>query len=143
MARTDKFRQQHVELQSLVSELEKQLNPLTLAQDASSARSILSKLIGKLTLHLSAEDKILYPDLMASSDSKVSALAKTFANEMKSTASVVVAYNQKWSTASVIKANPNDFIKESKKIITALDDRIKRENNQLYAIADKSIGIAY
>lgn len=62
---------------------------------------------------------------------------------MKSTAPMLVAYGQKWATATSIKPDPSGFIKESKTIIAALADRIKLENNELYAAADRCEGHAF
>ena len=128
MARTDRFRMQHNEL---------------LAADGAAARSCLARLMGKLTMHLSTEDKVLYPELAASKDAAVATLAKRFSTEMRSTAAVVTTYNNKWHTPTAIKADPKSFITESKQIIAALADRIKRENNELYAAADRSEGAAF
>jgi hypothetical protein len=119
------------------------LNPISLAADATPARAALSKLIGSLNLHISSEDRILYPELSVHKDPSVAAIAKKFAVEMKSTAGLVASYNTKWGTPSQIKADPNGFVRDSKAIIAALADRIKRENNELYAAADKVEGKAF
>lgn len=143
MARTDRFRQQHNELLSLATELQGLLNETALAKDATAARTALSKLMGKLTMHLSTEDKVLYPELEASKDPAVSTMARRFSTEMKSTATAVGAYNARWGTPSVIKENPQTFIKETKGIVSVLADRIKRENQELYATADRSEGATF
>ncbi len=143
MARTDRFRQQHNDLMALATQLQGLLNPTALAADATPARTVLSKLIGSLTMHIATEDKVLYPELAGHKDPTVAAIAKRFAVEMKSTAGAVVAYNGKWNTSTMIKADPTGFVRDSKGIITALADRIKRENNELYAAADKVEGKAF
>lgn len=137
MARTQKFRDQHSELMNIASDLQSTLDESCLAADASKARSTLSRLMGKLTLHLSAEDKVLYPELQGSNDPKVVSLAKRFSTEMSSVAPKVVEYNQRWSTPTSIKSDPVNFITETKQILNVLSDRIKRENNELYAAADQ------
>lgn len=140
MARTDRFRLQHTELLQLAGQLDALLKPAELALDGTAARSCLSKLIGKLTLHLSSEDKLFYPELVSHKDTTVAALARRFSEEMKTTAPQVIAYNAKWSTPSAIKANPDAFIKETKQVISILGNRIKRENQELYAAADRTEG---
>ena len=143
MARTDKFRLQHNELLTLASELQAQLNEEALSKDGTEARRCLGSLMGKLTLHLSTEDKVLYPELETHKDPAVAALARRFASEMKTTAASVVAYNGKWNTPSVIKANARGFIQETKDVVKVLADRIKRENQELYAAADRSEGKSF
>jgi hypothetical protein len=142
MARTDKYRQQHNELLILAKELQATLDVAALAKDGSAARTCLAKLMGKLVLHLSAEDKVLYPELEAHKDPAIAALARRFSVEMKSTTTQVVAYNNRWATPSVIKADAQAFVKETKEVIRILADRIKRENQELYAAADRVEGKA-
>ncbi|OGB31826.1 MAG: hypothetical protein A3F78_04555 [Burkholderiales bacterium RIFCSPLOWO2_12_FULL_61_40] len=143
MARTDRFRQQHNELLALATELQSLLNETALSHDGTAARACLGKLMGKLTMHLSTEDKVLYPELEAHKDPAVAALARRFASEMKSTTAAVVAYNGRWATPTAIKENAHAFVKETKDVIGILADRIKRENQELYAAADRSEGGAF
>lgn len=96
--------------------------------------------MGKLTLHLSAEDRVLYPELTTHADPHVAKLAQRFAAEMKTTATQVMAYNDRWATPSSIKADSQGFIKETQQVLAVLSDRIKRENQELYAAADKVQG---
>lgn len=138
MARTDRFRQQHNEMLTLANELQGLLNEEALSKDGSAARRCLGNLMGKLKLHLSTEDKVLYPELETHKDPAMAKLAHKFASEMKSTAANVVAYNGRWATPSAIKANAHGFIMETKDVIRILADRIKRENEELYAAADRS-----
>lgn len=96
--------------------------------------------MGKLVLHLGAEDKVLYPELAAHKDASVAAMAKRFSVEMQETAKAVVAYNNKWGTPTAIKSNATEFIAETRNVLRILADRIKRENQELYAAADKTEG---
>lgn len=143
MARTDRFRQQHNELLGLAGELQAHLNVTELSTDATAARKALGSLMGKLTMHLAIEDKVMYPELIAHENRTVSDIAKRFSTEMKSTAQQVVSYSNKWATPSAIKANAEEFIKETKQVIGILADRIKRENQELYAAADRVEGATF
>lgn len=140
MARTDRFRNQHVGLLELVDKVSAQLNVDQLSQDATQVRTLLSKLFGNLKLHIAAEDTIFYPELAASSDPKVSATAKKFATEMGATAKIIEQYNATWATPSLIKDRASAFVVDTRRLIAALKDRIQRENNELYALADKVDG---
>ncbi len=143
MSRTQKFRQQHAEILQIAGELQGHLQPAQLAADATPARSCLSRLMGKLSMHLAAEDKVLYPELCHHGDASVSNLAKKFSTEMENTAPAVANYNGKWNTPSAIKAQPAQFIAETQQILKVLGDRIRRENQELYATADRLEGHAY
>jgi len=137
MARTDRFRIQHNELLALAGELQALLNPQSLAADGAAARNCLGKLMGKLTLHLSTEDKVLYPELASSKDASVANLARRYAEEMKGVTEKLAAYNQRWSTPSAIKAGAEAFVRETKQVLSLLADRMRRENQELYAMADR------
>lgn len=137
MARTDKFRQDHNDILALLSELKGTLNEASLATDAAPARLCVSRLLGRLTLHLSAEDRSLYPELAKSSDAVVVKLARTFADDMAQTAPKVVAYGKRWPTPSSIKAEPRAFIADTVAMAKTLTARIQREDRELYAAADR------
>lgn len=62
---------------------------------------------------------------------------------MENTSKAVVAFNAKWSTPSAIKANAALFVDETKQVLRILADRIKRENQELYAAAEKAEGKAF
>jgi len=138
LAKSDRFRKQHEELLDLANKLAAELDATRLAKDGSAARSALSKLAGKLTLHLGAEDQYLYPELMASNDANTKQVAKQFVDEMGGIASAFVAYNEKWRTSSIIQASPENFIDETKAIYGALAKRIDMENNKLYPLMDQT-----
>lgn len=138
MAKSDRFRQQHEELLVMANVLAGELDSDKLASDASTARSALSRLAGKLVLHLGAEDKYLYPDLMASGDEEVQKTAQEFVDEMGGIADAFTAYKDKWTTASAIQSNINGFIDETRAIYAALAKRIEKENKILYPMMDRT-----
>ena len=143
MVRTDKFRMQHRELMTLATELQGLLDEDALSRDAHVVSRCLGSFIGKLRKHLSNEDEVLYPELEAHKDPAVARLAQRFATEMKATAAYVHAYNERWATPSAIKVDAHRFIHETREVIRILADRVRRENQELYAVADRSEGNAF
>ncbi len=137
MSETQHFREQHDDLLKIASEISAHLNVDELSNDASEVRSLLSKLLGKLTIHLAMEDKALYPRLLEYSDERIKSMAKRFIDEMGGLGEVVKSYNNTWSSALPIQKNPSDFIVQTKGIFDALAKRIERENNELYKIVDE------
>lgn len=136
MSKTQNFRTQHAELAEIVTGIERLLTPDQVAAQAGHIRSMFSTLIGKLNIHLSMEDNSLYPVLNAHADANLRAVAQKFTKEMATIKPAVHDFSRKWSEAA-IKGDPAAFIGESKKLFAALADRIKRENNELYALYDK------
>jgi hypothetical protein len=137
MSQIDRYRQQHAEIMRLATELGKQLVPTKLALDAAGARKILSELSGKIIVHLAAEDTVLYPQLLKSKDSSTQALAKRFADEMGALAQTFKAYAVRWGVEKEIQSKPDAFANETRAIIKALSDRIRRENSELYPLAER------
>lgn len=135
MAATDNFRKQHGEMFEIVKRIEALLEPQKAAASANEVRGLLSTMMGKLTLHLAMEDNVLYPRLQNHQDPKVREMAKQFMNEMAGVKPTVEAFGRKW-TESEIRNNAAAFCAETKKLFAVLADRIKRENTQLYPMAD-------
>ncbi len=138
MRRTESFRQQHQEILQIVKEMAAGLDPQKLAKDAGPMRSLLSKLVGKVSMHLTMEDNSLYPLLIAGKDAAASQTAKVFQTEMGGIKTTFTAYAQRWPLASDIQAQPAQFVSETKQIFAALGNRIEKEENDLYVKADKA-----
>lgn len=137
MAATENFRKQHAEMVELVRKIEPLLDPQKLVTAAGEARTLLSTLIGKLSLHLAVEDNSLYPRLKQHKDGKVRELATKFETEMSGVKPVVEAFSRKW-TESAIRTDPKAFCDETRKIFAVLGDRIQRENTQFYPVVDQA-----
>ena len=134
MSFTDKFRTQHDEILQIAKEMTAQLKG---DADPAILRKLLSNLAGKLNFHLAMEDQALYPRLMERKDSDTQALARKFLEEMGGLGQVFGAYNDKWQV-SAIRNDPAGFNSETQAVFAALTQRIKRENTELYPLADKT-----
>lgn len=132
MAMTDSYRKQHIELLDLAGKLSKDV----VIKEAAEIVTVLSQFASKLNMHLTMEDKALYPKLMSSGNAKTSQVAKDYMTEMGGIKQVVEKYIHSWSLARNISTDPEKFIEESKGIIAALKIRIDKENNVLYPLAD-------
>ena len=128
------YQRQHRELLLVVSELEPWLDEARLREGAGPIRRLLATLAGKLTIHLKAEDAVLYPTLASSSRPEVRQTAERFAREMGGLADVFQAYIGRWPRAEHIEAEPARFIEETHAVLRALGERINREENELYPL---------
>jgi len=136
MAMTDSYRKQHNELLDLAGKLSGKLVRDEVIKSADEIISILSQFASKLNMHLTMEDKALYPKLMTSSNPKTAQTAREYMTEMGGIKQVVEKYISSWSLSKNIISDPQKFIDESKGIISALKARIDKENNILYPLAD-------
>lgn len=137
MSRTENFRKQHDEILAIARQINGLLQPAQMEQNAAEVRTLLSHLSGKLSVHLAMEDKSLYPSLIGHTDAHVKSVAKSYSDEMGSLAGGFKAYLDKWSNATVIRADANHFITETKALFNLLSKRIQRENTELYPLLDK------
>lgn len=137
MSKTQRFREQHSDLLAVAQEIETLIRPNVLADNVEKARSALSRLFGKLHVHLSGEDQGLYPRLYASEDARLKSMAKQFSDEMGNITGVIKEYNQRWLLVSKIRQDPAGFCEQTAALLKALRNRIERENTQLYKLADE------
>lgn len=133
---TTQFREQHTEMLTIAGEILARLSPQPLSQDAGEVRALLSQLLGKLTVHLAMEDKSLYPHLLEHQDENIKSLSAHYVDEMGNISMSVQEYKTRWPSKTAIERNPSEFIAETKGILTALEQRIKKENNELYKLVE-------
>jgi hypothetical protein len=95
----------------------------------------INKLAGKLKIHLSSEDKFLYPNLLNGDDNKLKNLANSYINEMGGISDTFTNYKNKFNTKSKIISEGNEvFTSETKKILVAIEKRISKEESELYKL---------
>ena len=95
----------------------------------------INKLAGKLKIHLSSEDKFLYPNLLNGDDNKLKNLANSYINEMGGISDIFTNYKNKFNTKSKIISEGNEvFISETQKILQAIEKRISKEETELYKL---------
>lgn len=137
MARTDNFRKQHADILATARDINALLTITMSSDDAATARRLLSKMHGQVSLHLAMEDKSLYPGMLLSPDPRLPQLARRYQDEMGSLAQTFEAYVRKWPTNTSIVADRAQFITESKAVFNALSKRIHHENTILYKLVDE------
>ena len=84
-----------------------------------------------LLAHLAKEDSLLYPRLQRSPDTQVAALAHRFAAELGGLSDAFKQYMRHWS-AERIAADADGFERDTHIVLSALQDRIHREESELY-----------
>lgn len=100
--------------------------------NASDTALHINQLAGKLNLHLSAEDKYLYPSLLKSTDTALQTLAQSYIDEMGNLCQIFNIYKLKFNTKNKIINAKTQFETESIQIIKAIRDRMKKEETDLY-----------
>ncbi|MEM9810170.1 MAG: hemerythrin domain-containing protein [Pseudomonadota bacterium] len=128
------YQEQHREILSLCKEIMTTAPALDARQDAEIVAAAINQLTGVVALHLSMEDKHLYPNLMAADDRDVSQTAARFQMEMGNLADIFRAFVQRYRTAELVQNNAASFVDELTQVTQALQERIEREETELYPL---------
>lgn len=131
MANLDNYFRQHREITELIDSI-KLLTTKDLTNSSKEIATMLNSLSGKLKIHLSMEDKYLYPNLKSKTETKN--IAEKFENEMGNLAKEFLDYKDKYNTYIKINDNEIKFKNETTKIMKALEDRMNKEEKDLYIL---------
>ena len=136
MIKTKRFRNEHKELLDIATKISENLNIYVLSNNALTIKKLISDLGSNLNVHLSIEDKAVYPKLLEHSSEHIKITAQNYIQEMGHISEEVKRYKRKWDIASKIQKNPDEFIRETNEILNTLIKRIDKEDNGLYDLID-------
>ena len=125
---------QHDEVFALIQQVRTYQNQEQVREHAFEISKAVAQLAGILKVHLSSEDKFVYPVLVKHQEAAIRTTAETFANEMGELFKVFDAYKTKYMGASKISENAAAFLDETKTVFLALETRINKENMSLYPL---------
>ncbi|HWR09402.1 hemerythrin domain-containing protein [Sporomusa sp.] len=134
MADISNLTRQHKEIIELLDKLNNFATPAAVVKDAFAISMLLGQLAGKINIHLSNEDKFLYPRLMDSNDVRTQTVSTQFAQEMGGLASTFGDFKSKYTNSIKISDNAPSFLTELKQITTAIRARTIREETALYPL---------
>lgn len=100
----------------------------------------LAKLAHLLRLHLATEDEWFYPAMIHSDGPLVAAVATAYRDEVGGIAEDVETFLTQWNSSTVIGLGFERFREELFCLFRRLEDRINREDMELYPLA-RSLGI--
>lgn len=140
MSRTSNFRRQHDQLETMAADLLSETRRFADGDNSYAISMKLAHLMGHLKVHLAQEDNALYPSMMACEDERTARTAKRFADEMGGLAREVDALLERFPCSRAIAADYTVFRHEAHRLVGRLAERIKRENETLYPLADAMDG---
>jgi regulator of sigma D len=139
MGTTDTFRQQHLELLQLMGEIVPLLDVERLARDCTDVRLKLSTWARKLRVHLTLEDRLIYPRILHHADPLIVSKATRYQKEMRPLDDNVTQYTHQWlSEKSAIQTAASKFAEETKSVFELLSKRFRLEDNDLYMLVDQT-----
>lgn len=132
MANINNLERQHTEIKDLFLKINGQIDSKYIKVEIGSLVRDINTLAGKLSIHMNSEDKYLYPELMKSKDEDLQRIAKTYSEEMGDLHAEFNNYKNNFNTQTKILNDMDGFLKESKKIMGLLENRISKEDTHLY-----------
>lgn len=136
MSRTTALRGQHDSLVTLAGEITAAADALAHTGDIEPLQKLLRVLDTILTAHLASEDRLLYPELLASGDRKTATVASRFCEEMGGLTNSYAEFAARWNSPEALLADPAGFKRAWTTLEGALSFRIQREDAELYPLAD-------
>lgn len=133
---TQRFRVQHDEIGVIVGRIEMLIASPTGHTRAAEIRQAFSELSAKLRLHLALEDDLLYPRLGRHPDPRARELAAHYQTEMGGIRQAYEDFLAQWIHSGRVATEYSAFKTALKGLFAALNDRIHRENTQVYPLAD-------
>ena len=105
---------------------------------AGELYTLRQELASTLIRHLKAEDWLLYPKLLRSPDARIAQIARSFADEMGGLALAFRNHSERWA-AYAIESDWTGYRRETGQLLEALNERIMREDCELYALCEGSV----
>lgn len=137
---TPSLRRQHAEILQLCDKLTPMLEQLRKSQKETDLKKVISvtnSLLGKVMIHLSVEDKVVYPLAIRSSDPLLSSKAKELFAETGQLKDDFNAFKETFLSVSKID-NIGAFVKTEDGLLSCLKRRIYKEDAELYPLMEES-----
>jgi len=137
MRNLDQLKRQHVEIYEVLNETKSLIRKENFEDNSQAIAKNINNIAGKLQVHLSNEDRFLYPAFLNSDRVELKTKAQAYTVEMGDLSDVYATFKSKYNTRSKILANTKSFVTDSDKVFKAIEKRIHKEDHDLYKIAEK------
>ncbi|MCR5758048.1 MAG: hemerythrin domain-containing protein, partial [Selenomonas sp.] len=127
----------HASIYEHINTIIRNKTDMQIEQNVDEVTKALARLAGLISIHLAAEDKFLYPNLEKSDNETVRDLSRSFNAEMGGLAKTFMDYKEEFMTPTKIKANLAKFRQDTDRVIGALQERMQREDNDLYPLVQE------
>ncbi|WP_291651546.1 hemerythrin domain-containing protein [Clostridium sp.] len=128
----DNLERQHLEINKLFKKINSTLILRNMEDSLDQLVWDINTLAGKLNIHMKTEDKFLYPELINNNDSSLRSISKEYIEEMGNVHAIFIEFKNKFNTKNKILNDKNKFLIESKRVLKLLENRIDKEDKNLY-----------
>ncbi|AKZ63404.1 hemerythrin [Herbaspirillum hiltneri N3] len=133
----DKYKHQHTVIFDNIRKL-KEFSHLGIAEHAADIAAQVIKMSSVIKLHLSIEDKFLYPALQEANNPRLATMGKQYQHEMTHIAEAYGEFARKWNDAGHVAADPDGFRNAANKVLKVLFDRMQREDRDFYPMIENA-----
>lgn len=133
---TANFRRQHDDARARISDIEMSL--ACPAFDSEHVSHQLMKLGGLLQIHFAMEDRSLYPAMLGSKNADAARTASAYQHEMGGISPTLSSFVGRWRVPAAIRSDVEAFKAECSVVLPALRERMDREDQVLYPLADRT-----
>lgn len=123
---------QHQKIRQEIAVLEALVAKKNVANNASEIVATINSLAGKLKVHLSIEDKYLYPELRKKADAAIPKVVEESICEISGLAAEFTSYKNQFNTKTKLIENEAEFAASTNKITAAITKRMAKEETGIY-----------
>lgn len=128
----DNLERQHLDIKGLFKKINSTLSLRNMEDSLDELVWDINTLAGKLNIHMKTEDKFLYPELINSSNTNLRNISKEYSEEMGNIHVIFTEFKNQFNTKNKILNDKDKFLIESKKVLKLLENRIDKEDKNLY-----------
>lgn len=130
------YLEQHNTIADEISIIKKLVHSNKIEDNAGEIARHISTLAGKIKVHLSSEDKYLYPQLLQSKNIEAQKMAERYQKEMGNLAENFVNYKDRYNTKSKILGKEKELVADTDNMFKVIEKRIEKEEEELYKMID-------
>lgn len=126
------YMEQHQSIREEINIINALINKGNIAEDAGEIALHINLLAGRLNIHLSVEDKYLYPELQETGDAQLKNMVEAYKSEMGELFDEFNTYKVQFNTKPKLMAHEGIFISNTKRIFNQIISRMEKEEKGLY-----------
>lgn len=126
------YMKQHKEISTEIEKIQLLLAENNLEKNVEEIALHICTLAGKINVHLSMEDKFMYPKMITSEDEQIKKLALRYQQQMGGIAERFTSYKDKYNTKQKIMEHYGEIKAETQKMFHEILNRVSKEESELY-----------
>lgn len=134
MVPTETFKRQQADILDLARRISDRLDEGPLSAQVDEILFMLRGLRDKVTIHLAAEDQLLFPRLEREATDELAFVADQFRGELSALCQDIDDFTARWDDKNTILVQPSRFLRETGGLLAVLGHSLERERLRLYPL---------